>query len=186
MEDMMYFIYGSTVDTDESIKNIFKSGISNLTNSIFTSFMYVDLTDDKIEDFCKDYGYEATYIIRIPRIYLMPRTSKGVLKQIPLPIWKKEINRYSISNELVYGVYVKKDKMFIGNAAYSELHDPIGLSFDKKQVELFDAYKIERWQKFAKLRDKLDYEKLRVLDVTHNIWPSATSQYYDYFNKKKM
>lgn len=184
--DMMYFVSGSTVDTDTSIDDVFRVGITSMSNNISTTFMYANISDDEIDEFCKDYGYETVYVIRIPKLYLMPKVKNNNLVQIPLPIWKKDVNRYLLSNELICGAYIKRDNTFVVNPNYKELHNPIGLSFDKKQESIFDEYNINRWQRFYKLRDKLSYDEIIKIDKEYKIWDSATSQYANYFNQKKM
>lgn len=185
MKDYLYFAMGETVDQEDKIMHVFDTGIISMNNDLSKASLYIDASDDNVIDAVKDIGYDTVFLIKIPSMYMTPKIVNKNLKQIPLPIWKKDANRYLLSNELICGAYIKKDNTFVVNPNYKELHNPIGLSFDKKQESIFDEYHINRWQRFYKLRDKLSYDEITKIDKEYKIWDSATKQYDEYINGKR-
>ena len=187
MKNYIYYLFGSSNVNDDVInESIFKNGLANYKgNDINSSAIYIDATEEELLNIIKDFNYDTSFIIKINKMYLFPKVINGTLKQIPLPIWRRKNGISYLSNELIYFAYKKSgDKVFY-NPMYSELHDPTGLQFDKKQKEIFDDNKILRWQKFYKLRDSLDYEKLKKIDIDYNLWQSAIDQYSNVLNQKR-
>ena len=183
-KDILYFIFGTTAIGTDNIEFLFENGLFNVNNSIITSLMYVDKDDDELKDYIKNLGYDAVFIVRIPKIYLMPKNNNNTLTQIPLPIWKKINNVYYITPELIHSVYLKDIDKFIENSKYRELHNPTGLIFDRKQEDLFRDNNITKWYKYAQFRKEHDYKELCEIDNKKRIWDNALNQYQNYYKKR--
>ena len=183
-KDILYFIFGTTVIGTDNIEFLFENGLFNVNNSIITSLMYVDKDDDEVEDYIRNLGYDAVFIVRIPKKYLIPKNNNDKLTQIPLPIWRRINNAYFITPELIKSVYLKNIDKFIENNKYKELHNPTGLLFDKKQEDIFKDNNISFWNRFTQYRKQYDYKELCEIDNSKRMWDNALKQYQDYYKKR--
>lgn len=180
--ECLFFLSGRKHMTTKEVRKIFRNGLVTNINSICETLMYVDANDRNIEYKVKDYGYDMIFVIRIPKLYYNPEVDDGGLKQIPLPLWKKDNDcEFYLSNNLIYGVYDSVEGTFMYNDNYNQLHDPIGLIFDQHQEKYFSDYNLKLWVRFSKFRRKYNYESLVKIDLNKEIWSDSLRQYKKYF-----
>ena len=181
--DYMFFLSGSASINSSMAESTFTYGLYNKTNNIFSTMMYVDATDDDIEEKAANYGFDMVYIVRIPKMFLMPTLNADrKLIDAPLPIWKKVDGNYYLSNELVYGIYYRRTKAFDYNDNYKEIHNPAGLLFDRKQDGYFKENNLDMWSKFSTYRKKMDYDTLFNDDMKRKLWDRFIDRYQRHYN----
>ena len=182
--EYLYFVVGSSINREDKIEEIFNNGIICNNNNLFKNAIYVDSNDENIINSIKDIGFDTLFLIRIPKMYVSPKVVNNQLKEIPLPMWKLENGIYSITNELIYGAYKRKEKNFLMNDQYSELHNPKGLIFDDKQIKLFEEHNMTKWSNLASKLDNHEYNTLVKNDKLNNLWDITLRQYQNYYSKK--
>ena len=180
-----YFLYGTNILDSKLIFNAFKFGLPSRENSIYFNMVHIDATEENISNIAGSFDYNMVFVIKIPKMFLESKVYNSKLKEIPLPIWKKCIDKYYLSNQLIYGVHCRKTSTFIYNDNYTELHNPNGLMFDVLQIEYFKVNKLKRWVDFYKYRKTKDYKNLIDIDINWRLWDNALVQYQKYFTCNK-
>ena len=185
--DCMFFLSGSSTVNTRMAESAFSYGLYDKTNNIFSTMMYVDATDDDIEEKAANYGFDMVYIVRIPKMFLMPTLNADrKLIDAPLPIWKKVDGNYYLSNELVYGIYYRRTKTFDYNDNYKEIHNPAGLLFDRKQDGYFKENNLDMWSKFSDNRKTMTYDKLLDYDLAKKTWDKFIQRYERHYNNTEI
>ena len=178
----IYFLKGSPAFNRQSAEMVFSDGLYSQTNNMATTMMYVEASDNSIENKASKYGYDMVYIVRIPKLFFKPPIVNGKLIEAPLPIWKKDANGFYLDNELVYGIYYAKDDTLVYNENYNEINNPVGLVFDQQQEDFFKKHNIEVMEKFSALRYNQNYNTLAAYDIDHNVWDKVLARYERHLN----
>ena len=177
-KNVMYFLCGTAITSPDMVDTVFTAGLYNRSNNLAATMMYVDATDDDIEEKVYDYGYDMVYVIRILKSTLMPEVlENGKLKDAPLPIWKLIDGRYYLSNELIYGVYSQKTDTFFMNGNYNEIFEPNGLLYDAQQEDYFKNHNLDDWIKFSNKRKKYEYQALFEKDFNQKTWEKFVTRH---------
>ena len=181
--EYMFFLSGAPNVNPKLATAAFQDGLYDKSNNIFSTMMYVEATDEDIAMKSANAGFDMVYVIKIPKMLLMPTiNAEHKLLDAPLPIWKKVDGRYYLSNELVYGICYRRDKSFVYNDNYKELHNPAGLVFDRRQEDYFKENNLDVWTKFSLARKKKDYTTLMNYDIDKNVWSSFIDSYNRHYN----
>ena len=176
--DCMFFLSGSSTVNTRMAESAFSYGLYDTTKNIFATMMYVEANDYDITEKAASYGYDMVYVIKIPKMFLMPTLNADrKLIDAPLPIWKKVDGNYYLSNELVYGIYYQRTKTFDYNDNYKEIHNPAGLLFDRKQDGYFKENNLDMWSKFSDNRKTMTYDKLLEYDLAKKTWDNFIQRY---------
>ena len=185
--ESMFFLSGSSVINERMAATAFEYGLYDKTNNIFSTMMYVEATDDNVFLKAINSGFDMVYIVKIPKMFLMPTiNADNKLVDAPLPIWKKVGGRYYLTNELVYGIAYRRTKNFVYNDKYKEIHDPTGLLFDRRQEDYFKNNNLDMWTKFGLAREKMDYTTLKDFDINKNIWSKIVDRYQRHYENDEI
>ncbi len=185
--DYMFFLSESSTVNSKMVESTFTYGLYNKTNNIFSTMMYVEATDYDIAEKVANCGYDIVYIVKIPKMVLMPvLNAEHKLLDAPLPIWKKVDGAYYLSNELVYGIYYRRNQTFEFNDNYKEFHNPAGLLFDRQQEEYFKENNLDVWYNFSVDRKKVNYHTLFNDDMNRKFWDQLIARYERHYGDSEI
>lgn len=191
-KEVLTYFYGYNNQDQSFIDEVFVNGLSNHKGASLITFAWQIKDENKsIEEQAKNFGYNNVLIIKIPKNYIFPKIVDKKLKEIPWPIWKSkdsinEDNNHeaTLINNLIYGVYSKKNNTIIENPNYNFLYDPSGLIFDGEQINYFAKNFLFKWHLFSLYRNRFSYEDMKKIDQNKHIWDDSIKQYNNYFEKR--
>ncbi|HHX33389.1 MAG TPA: hypothetical protein GX713_04115 [Mollicutes bacterium] len=185
-----YYLYKVEKYNSKELESIFEEGIISYKGCSIDSLM-VRADEFSLEKLKEINGYEAIYVIKIPKCFMEPLIKNSQIEERPIPIWlpitKKENNDTIVARlpkEYVYGIYLKENDAFCENYNHFYIHDPAGYEFDEAQVKYFFEQKCLSWHKYAKVRSGRSTEYLYNSDVKNEVWKEAKEEYNELFNKE--